>query len=94
MSSVKPLFYFLLQSDKSKSLLREHDSDQFNHDLEYDLTGFLAFENRKCHGLQGSTKPPLLAISTCLLKKKKKISITIYYHLLILLWLPGLKNET
>lgn len=63
-----------------------------SHYLEYDLTWFLAFENRKCHGFQGSTKPPFLAISSCLLKKKMKISITFITnvcicHLLIVLWL-------
>lgn len=59
-----------------------------SHYLEYDLIRSLAFKNRKGHGLQGSTKLFLLAISSCLLKKerkrklakKKKINITIYYE--------------
>lgn len=42
--------------------------------LEYDLTGFLAFKNRECHGLQGTAELPFLAISTCLLIKKEKMS--------------------
>lgn len=65
-----------------------------SHYLEYDLTLFLAFKNRKCHGFQRSTKPPFLAISSCLLKKKKKINITIYYECIcITCWFPyGFQN--
>lgn len=42
--------------------------------LEYDLTWFLTFKNGERHGLQGTAELPFLAISTCLLIKKEKMS--------------------
>ena len=71
-----------------------------SHYLEYDLTRSLAFKNRKGHGLQGSTKLSLLAISSCLLKKERKrklaspSTMNVYVSLADFLMVPGLIYET